>query len=245
MLASVSPSFDKRFPAGIQDRTEHLTLIRLAIVDDHPVFREGMRRILERSADFTVLWESGTAADLTENLERNPVDVVLLDLYLGPNDDSLAAARAARERFADVRFIVVSASLDWDAVTATRKAGASGYLPKDLAIEDMTAAIRALANPNLGRMTFTDRTSSGRPSASGALVAQAGLTRREREVLFEMVSGHGNREIAAHLGVSVTTVNKHVHHILGKMKAKTRAQVIARVRGAPGMRPFGQGPAKG
>lgn len=212
-------------------------MIRIAIIDDHPVFREGMRRILERTSDFTVLWESGTSTDLSENLERNPVDVVLLDLYLGPNEDSLAAARAARERFADVRFLVVSASLDWDAVTATRKAGANGYLPKDLGIEDMTAAIRALADPNLGRMTFTDRASTGRPYASGTLVTQAGLTRREREVLFEMVSGYSNRDIAARLGVSVTTVNKHVHHILGKMKAKTRSQVIARLRGAPAMRP--------
>ena len=235
MLAWARDSGDG-LPVGIEERTEP-RVIRVAIIDDHPVFREGMRRILERSSDLTVVWESGTTTDLADNLERTPVDVVLLDLYLGPNEDTLAAARAARERFSDVRFIVVSASLDWDAVTATRKAGASGYLPKDLAVYDMVAAIRALADPNLGRMTFTDRVSTGRPSAGGTLVAQAGLTRREREVLFEMVSGFSNRDIAARLGVSVTTVNKHVHHILGKMKAKTRGQVIARLRG-PAIRPY-------
>jgi DNA-binding NarL/FixJ family response regulator len=181
-----------------------------------------------------VLWESGTTADLLENIERIPVDVVLMDLYLGPEDDALAAARAARERFADVRIIVISASLDWDSVTATRQAGASGYLPKDLSIDDMVAAIRALADPNLGRMSFSERVHTGRPSSESSgfgVVAQAGLTRREREVLFEMVCGRSNRDIALRLGVSVTTVNKHVHHILGKLKAKTRAQVMARMRG--------------
>jgi DNA-binding NarL/FixJ family response regulator len=181
-----------------------------------------------------VLWESGTTADLLENMERTPVDVVLMDLYLGPEDDALAAARAARERFADVRIIVVSASLDWDSVTASRQAGASGYLPKDLSVDDMVAAIRALADPNLGRMSFSERVNTGRPTNSNSgfgVVAQAGLTRREREVLFEMVCGRSNRDIALRLGVSVTTVNKHVHHILGKLKAKTRAQVMARMRG--------------
>ena len=64
------------------------------------------------------------------------------------------------------------------------------------------------------------------------------MTRREREVLFEMVGGHSNRDIAASLGVSVTTVNKHVHHILSKLKAKTRAQVIARMRSGPSPRPY-------
>ena len=181
-----------------------------------------------------MLWESGTTADLLENMERTPVDVVLMDLYLGPEDDALAAARTARERFADVRIIVVSASLDWDSVTASRQAGASGYLPKDLSVDDMVAAIRALADPNLGRMSFSERVNTGRPTNSNSgfgVVAQAGLTRREREVLFEMVCGRSNRDIALRLGVSVTTVNKHVHHILGKLKAKTRAQVMARMRG--------------
>ena len=212
-------------------------MIRLAIIDDHPVFREGLRRVLERAPDFAVVWDSGTSANLIQDLEQDPVDVVLLDLYLGPEDDSLAAARAARERFSDIRIIVVSASLDWDSVTASRQAGASGYLPKDLSVEDMVAAIRALADPRLGRMSFSDRVSPGRNSGSG-LVAQAGLTRREREVLFEMICGRSNRDIAARLGVSVTTVNKHVHHILSKLKAKTRAQVMARMRGGPLPRPY-------
>jgi DNA-binding NarL/FixJ family response regulator len=206
-------------------------MIRLAIIDDHPVFREGLRRILERAPSFAVMWESDNVADLAQKLEQEPIDVLLMDLYIGPDDDTLAAARDVRERFPEVRVIVVSASLDWDSVTAARQAGASGYLPKDLSVEDMIAGIRALADPNLGRMSFSDRVKTTGTTRGAGLVASAGLTRREREVLFEMVYGHSNRDIAARLGISVTTVNKHVHHILSKLKAKTRAQVIARVRG--------------
>lgn len=179
-------------------------------------------------------WESGTVADLTANLENDPVDVLLVDLYLGPDEDSLAALRAVRGRFSDLRVIVISASLDWDSVSASRQSGANGYLPKDLSVEDMAAGIRALADPNLGRMTFSDRTSARRPANGLGSVAQSALTRREREVLFEVLRGHSNRDIAAHLGVSVTTINKHVHQVLSKLKVKTRAQVIARMRGPVG-----------
>jgi two-component system, NarL family, response regulator len=180
-----------------------------------------------------VAWESGTVVDLLAALEQDPVDVILMDLYLGPDDDSLAATRAVRERFADVRVIVVSASLDWDSVSASRQAGASGYLPKDLTVEDMVAGIRALADPNLGRMPISDAVGPSRTSNGLGMTAQKALTRREREVLFEMVRGRSNRDIAAHLGISVTTINKHVHHILTKLKVKTRMQVIARMRGGP------------
>lgn len=214
-------------------------MIRVAIIDDHPVFREGLRRVLERAHDFAVLWESGSASDLVERLERDPVDVALVDLYLGDNENSLAAVRAARERYSELCVIVVSASLDWDAVTASRQSGANGYLPKDLSIEDMVAAIRALADPNLGRLVFSDRVGTERSNTGNRWIGQAGLTRREREVLFEMVGGYSNREIAAMLGVSVTTVNKHVHQVLSKLKVKTRAQVIARMHSGPAGRGYG------
>ena len=178
------------------------------------------------------MWESGTVTDLMANLQESPVDVLLLDLYLGPEEDTIAVMRAVRERHADLRVITISASLDWESVTASRQAGASGYLPKDLSVEDMVAGIRALADPDLGKMPFTAR--RARPGGNGSgTTTHAALTRREREVLFEMVCGNSNRDIASHLGISVTTVNKHVHHILTKLKAKTRAQVIARMRGVP------------
>src|SRR5438552_17118554 len=84
-------------------------------------------------------------------LDRFPVDVVLMDLSLGPGQDALAAIMNIREKYELVKVIVISASLDWEAATAARAAGANGYLPKDLPIADMVATIRGLAAPNLGK----------------------------------------------------------------------------------------------
>ena len=176
-----------------------------------------------------MLWELPSLDELPSMLESYPVDVVLMDLSLGPDQDALAATTAIREKYESVKVIVVSASLDWEAATAARAAGASGYLPKDLSIADMVEAIRGLASPNFGRFGFTDLLQP-RPNGRTAHVSLwSALTKREQEVLTELRRGHSNREIAARLGVSITTVNKHVQQVLKKLHVRTRSQAIAMV----------------
>jgi DNA-binding NarL/FixJ family response regulator len=221
------------------------SLIRLGIVDDHPVFRLGLRRSFEREPDLAVLWELGSTAELIETLHSNPVDVVLMDLNLGPDDDALAATRTIRERHAEVKVIVVSASLDWEAAAASRHAGASGYLPKDLSVGDMVAAIRGLADPTLGLTAFGDLRKPPPTNSSSTWIARAGLTKREHEVLYELRRGRSNSEIAKRFGVSVTTVNKHVHQVLRKLRLKTRAQVVARLHAETSGPQYGSGSSTG
>ena len=204
-------------------------LIRLGIVDDHPVFRLGLIRTFEREPDLAVLWELGAVTGLFKMLDTVPVDVVLVDLNLGADQDALAATRSIRDRYDSVKVIVISASLDWEAAAAAREAGASGYLPKDLVVPDMVAAIRALASPNLGRLGFSDMLES-RPRGTGSLLSlRRRLTRREQQVLAELRRGRTNKEIAAHLTVSITTINKHVQQVLKKFHVRTRAQAVAMV----------------
>jgi len=117
------------------------SMIRLGIVDDHPVFRLGLMRSFEREPDLAVVWELGSTAELFATLHAKPVDVVLMDLYLGPDQDAFEAIRAIGERYPGVQVIVISASLDWEAAAGAREAGAAGYLLKDLSIPDMVAAI--------------------------------------------------------------------------------------------------------
>ena len=198
-------------------------------MDDHPVFRLGLIRTFERERDLEVLWELSGLAELPEILERYPVDVVLMDLNLGPDQDALAATSQIRNRHDSIKVIVISASLDWEAVTAARAAGASGYLPKDLSIADMVETIRALASPNFGRYSFADLVelrNEGRHTQASVWMA---LTKREQEVLGELRRGRSNREIAVRLGVSITTVNKHVQQVLKKLHVRTRTQAIAMV----------------
>lgn len=213
-------------------------MIRVGIVDDHPVFRLGLMRSLEREPGLTVAWDVGSANELFQILPVQPVDVVLMDLYLGPGQDGLVTTQAIRETYAGVKVIIVSASLDWETATASRTAGACGYLPKDLPIADMVAAIRALASPNLGKLAFADHLSS--PSGAHATIwrSRHGLTKREHEVLDELRLGHTNREIAMRLHVSITTVNKHVQKVLKKLSVRTRAQAVARVHAETAGRPY-------
>ena len=211
-------------------------MIRIGIVDDHPVFRLGLARSFDREPDLHVAWELGSAIPLLETMLTQPVDVVLMDLNLGPNEDSLGAMKTIRERFEDVKLIVISASLDWDAASAARAVGANGYLPKELSVTDMVAAIRGLSSPNFGRMSFSDllrtRSDNGRASL------RRGLSPRENQVLSELRRGRTNKEIAQRFGVSITTVNKHVQQVLKKLNARTRAQAVAMVNADAQGRPY-------
>jgi DNA-binding NarL/FixJ family response regulator len=173
------------------------------------------------------VWELSSAATLKETLDKNPVDVVLMDLNLGPDDDALAATTSIREQYDSVKVIVISASLDMEAASAARAAGASGYLPKDLAVADMVAAIRGLSSPNFGRKSFSDLLAA-RPNGSDRYhLLREGLTRREQQVLGELRRGRTNKEIAARLDVSITTVNKHVQQVLKKLHVSSRTQAVA------------------
>ena len=212
--------------------------IRLGVIDDHPVFRLGLIRSLERANDLSILWELGSVGELDTMLETCPVDVVLMDLNLGPEQDALAATRSIRERHDSVKVIVISASLDWEAASSARAAGASGYLPKDIAVPDMVAAIRGLSSPNFGRLAFSDMLST-RPAGNGTRISlRRGLTRREQEVLAEVRRGRTNKEIAAKLNVSISTVNKHVQQVLKKLHVRTRTQAVAMINAEVSGRPY-------
>ncbi len=212
-------------------------LIRLAVVDDHPVFRLGLIRLFEREIDVSILWELDSLDQLDEMLEKYPVDVILIDLILGPDQDALAATRAIKEKYESVKVIIISGSLDFEWAAASRAAGASGYLPKDLPIADMLAAIRGLSSPYFGRFGFSDLLSNGTSRKPTQIALVRGLTRREQQVLSELRRGRTNKEIAARLGVSLTTINKHVQQVLKKLHVRTRAQAVVAVDAQANGRP--------
>lgn len=198
----------------------------------------GLIRTIERDGGLVVLWELGSVTDLFSMLDTCPVDFVLMDLVLGPNQDALAATREIRQRYDAVRVIVISGSLDLDVATAAREAGASGYLPKDLAVVDMVATIRGLASPDFGQLAFKGVVGASAGNHGAPLNPRRELTRREQEVLSELRRGRSNKEIAARLSVSMTTISKHVGQVLRKLQVQTRAQAMALVNadasGPPG-----------
>lgn len=216
-----------------REQSEGARLIRLGIVDDHPVFRLGLIRAFERESDLAVRWELPGVNDLFTMLEQFPVDVVLMDLSLGVGQDALGATMRIRQTYDLIKVIVISASLDWEAASAARAAGASGYLPKDLSIADMVATIRGLGSPNFGRFSFSDLLEA-RSRLNGAPQPwQKTLSRREMQVLAELRRGRTNKEIAQRLGVALPTVNKHVQQVLKKLQVRTRSQAVAMVTAEP------------
>ena len=204
-------------------------LITVGIVDDHEVFRMGLRRLLARSAELKIVWELGSGADLLATLVARPVDAVLLDYNLGTNEDSIALTRTVIQLNPGIRVVMMSALIDPEAVSSAQSAGAVGYLAKDLPASEMLETVRQLVSPAMPSLVLGAFLKHRAVPGESQSFPSHGLTRRENQVLVELRSGRTNREIASRLGVSITTVNKHVQKVLRKLRVKNRGQAIARL----------------
>lgn len=198
--------------------------IRVAIVDDHPIVRQGLRAFLELQDDLTVVAEASGGADAIDVIAATAPDVVLMDLVM-PEGDGITAIRRLREEQPSVRVLVLT-SFDSDPdVFSALDAGAAGYLLKDVDPDALAAAIRDVGagrpalHPDVARRLM--RGPKGpRPDD---------LTAREHDVLRLIVAGRANKQIARALGVSEKTVKTHVSNILQKLGAadRTQAAVLA------------------
>lgn len=191
-------------------------MIRVLVVDDHPVVRQGLRTFLDLQEDITVVGESGDGESCVDDAERLRPDVILLDLRM-PGADGVAALKRLRDNPA--RVLVVTSYTEPSAVLPAVRAGAAGYVYKDIAPPALAAAIRSvhaghvLLHPDVVRLLAADD-----PDRS------VELTARERDVLAELARGRSNREIARALSVTEKTVKTHVSAILGKLGVQDRTQ---------------------
>jgi DNA-binding NarL/FixJ family response regulator len=205
--------------------------IRVLLVDDQPLLRTGFRMVLSAEPDLVVVGEAGDgeqAIALTRTLEPA---VVLMDIRM-PRLDGVAATRAIVESGAASRVLVLT-TFDLDEyVVGALRAGASGFLSKDVPAEDLIAAIRTVAagdavvSPRILRRLLhavADRLPDPAPAQAAALQV---LTEREREVLGLVAKGRSNSEIAAELFVSEATVKTHVGHVLTKLGLRDRVQAV-------------------
>lgn len=190
-------------------------MIRVLVVDDHPVVRQGLRTFLDLQEDMTVVGESADGESCVDDAERLHPDVILLDLRM-PGADGVTALHGLRDNPA--RVLVVTSYTEPSAVLPAVRAGAAGYVYKDIDPPALAAAIRSvhaghvLLHPDVVRLLAGDDT---RP---------AELTARERDVLAELALGRSNREIARALTLSEKTVKTHVSAILGKLGVQDRTQ---------------------
>lgn len=197
------------------------------VVDDHPLFRDGLAALLATVADMTVVGTVGTGEEAVAAAHSTVPDVVLMDLNL----PGMPGLEATRRIAADGRSAVLVLTMvdDDQGVLAALRVGARGYVLKGAAQEEVLAAIRTVA---AGGAVFGAR-------VAGRVLGErqgwhAALTERESEVLALVADGRSNPEIAAALGVNLKTVQTHVSRVLAKLQVRDRTQAALRMRGLSG-----------
>jgi NarL family two-component system response regulator LiaR len=196
-------------------------VISVVIADDHPFVRHGLRTYLETLEDMDVAGEATNGVEAVELVEHLLPDVVLMDLVM-PEMDGIGAIRRIREVAPSTRVIALTSFADDEKVFPAIKAGAAGYLLKDVRPADLADAVRkasrgeALLAPSVAARLMQE--------VSGERPAPAGLTERELEVLRLIARGMPNKQIARELVVSEKTVKTHVSNILAKLHLADRTQ---------------------
>jgi NarL family two-component system response regulator LiaR len=202
------------------------TTIRLLIVDDHAVVRQGLREFLRLQEGIDVVGEAASAADAVEVAATTFPDVVLLDLVM-PDGNGVGALRRLIEVAPGVRVLVLTSFADDAQIFAAVAAGASGYLLKDI---DPQALADAIRDVHAGRPALHPTVAARlmRQGSTGR-IAHDDLTAREREVLRLMVEGLANKQIAQRLGIGEKTIKTHVSRVLAKLGVadRTQAAVLA------------------
>jgi NarL family two-component system response regulator LiaR len=198
-------------------------VIRVLLVDDHQVVREGLRFVLEQEADIEVVGEAGDGRAALEAIRALAPDVVLLDMMMPVLDGKGVLETLRREELAPAVVVLTSYPGEEQAIVAVR-AGALSYLPKSVAIDRVTDAVRAAATggsvlePGVTAVLVNQLRESGDGGPLGRLSA------RERDVLGELSKGRSNREIARALSLGEQTVKSYVSSILTKLNVKDRTQ---------------------
>ena len=202
-------------------------MIRVVLVDDQTLVRQGVRGLLELLPDIEVIGEASDGDEALQKIPELKPDVLLLDIRM-PRLDGIGVLDALRQADALPPTLVLTTFDDGDAAIAAIKAGAKGLMLKDVSLEDLAAAIRALAEnrtayqPAMTESLMAAIRRSSTPSSGGYAVEA--LTVREREVLHLICAGYSNKEIADLLALAEGTVKNHVSNLLLKLDARDRTR---------------------
>ncbi len=198
-------------------------MIRLVVVDDHPVVRHGLVSMLRYEPDMQVVGEAGDGVSAVERILEQQPDVVLLDLNL-PRQSGIEVMKQIRSQSPQIRFLVLTTYDTDEYIMPALEAGAHGYLLKDATPDELTRAVRSLATGGAALQ----------PGVAAKLLENLSepkdveaLSVRELEVLRLLVAGASNKTIAAQLNLSENTVKSHLSHIFSKLNVQSRAEAVA------------------
>jgi two-component system response regulator NreC len=204
------------------------TVTKLLLVDDHAVVRSGLKMLLENEQDVEIVGEAENAAGALQQAKLLKPNVILMDIGL-PDMSGIEATREIKKHMPEVAVVALTIHEDEEYFFNMLDAGASGYVPKRAAPEELLTAIRAAASgqvylyPSLAKLLVRDYLSGGRPTGEQAA---SELTEREQEVLTYLAEGANNEEIATALVISPKTVARHRENIMRKLNLHSRADLV-------------------
>ena len=209
--------------------------IRLLLVDDQRLMREGLRMLLELESGLEIVGEAGDGQAALQAYETLQPDVVLMDVSM-PGMDGVEATWRLRERWPDARIVILTTFDDDEYVFEGLRAGAQGYLLKDVSGHDLAEAVRtvaaggALIEPSVARKVVAEFARMAPPARAPDTGLPEPLSEREQEILNLLAQGLSNREIAARLNLAQGTVKNYVTTILQKLGVRDRTQAALRAR---------------
>ncbi|HEY1486317.1 MAG TPA: response regulator transcription factor [Micromonosporaceae bacterium] len=204
--------------------------VRVVLADDQPLVRAALRMVITDATDIDVVGEAGSGSEAVDIAERERPDVIVMDIRM-PGLDGIEATRRIVQRTTGTRVIMLTTFDDDDSVYGALRAGASGFLVKDMALDDILAAIRVVAAgdgliaPSVTRRLIK-QFAADHPAVATPRREIAGITDREREVLALVGSGLTNTEIAEQLFISVATTKTYVTRLLAKLDARDRVHLV-------------------
>ena len=205
--------------------------VRVLIVDDHALFRRGLLMVLEGETDIDVVGEAGDGQEAIERAESTTPDVVLMDVRM-PKRSGIEATRTIKDTLPSTKILMLTISDEEADLYEAIKAGASGYLLKEISIEEVADAVRAvhagqsLISPSMASKLLNEFAAMVKRRDERAQVPGPRLTSRELEVLKLVAKGLNNRDIGQELFISENTVKNHIRNILEKLHLHSRMEAV-------------------
>ncbi len=204
-------------------------MIRLLVVDDHPIFRHGLISVLQQYPEFEVVGQATNGVEAVAEASKLQPDIIIMDIRM-PGGNGVEATIALQQRLSQVKVLILTVSDREDDLFTAIKAGAKGYLLKSVGLQELIDSIRLVANgeaivsPSMAVRLLEEFKQSGQDRANKD---PRGLSPREKEVLQLIAQGGSNKEIADNLFISETTVKAHLRSILEKLHVRNRAEAVA------------------
>ncbi len=201
--------------------------IKIILVDDHQMFRDGVRSVLSDEENIDIVGEVGAAEDLYELLILQKPDLIITDISL-PGISGIEIAKYVSKNYPEVKILILSMHSNEEFITKALNAGANGYLPKDTSMTELLEAINAIYkgdnyfNKNISDTILKSIINKSKNESS----EQEALTKREKEVITLVVDGLTNKEIAEKLFISIRTVDSHKNNIMQKLNLKSSVELV-------------------